>query len=275
MKEDSEMLKAFLKESNYTKEMLKLGATEIRKANYTLKGVYYEAVTCLSTGLERIGKLCIILDYYIENSGKLPSLNYFKRDLNHDLLKLYEKSKEIALKHHVSFEYMSNLNNEIYQRILNVLSAFAKGDRYSNLNVLLGEKDQVDSIYRWYKNVDEYIFDNFVSPKKKEIIQNNAMIIDELISGFTMVRHVSETGEALCEVEKASFETGKNEAVAPKRQLFTLQIIRYWVEIIEQLGDKAREINRNELMIPYFEEIFGGFYNDDSYFKSRKTWNDI
>lgn len=275
MGEYSDMLKAFLKETNYTKEMLKLGATEIRKANYALKGVYYEAFTCLSTGIERIGKLCLILDYYIDNSGELPSLKYLKQDFRHDLLKLYEKSKEIALKHNVSFDFMDDLDKEVYQRILKVLSDFANGDRYSNLNVLLGEKDQSDPIYSWYKDVDEYIFDNYVSLKKKEMIHNNAKAIDELISNFTMVRHLSETGEVLREVEKASFETGKNEAVAPKRQLFMLQIIRYWVELIKNLGDKARDINQNELMIPYFGEIFGGFYNSDSYFKSRKTWNDI
>jgi hypothetical protein len=27
--------------------------------------------------------------------------------------------------------------------------------------------------------------------------------------------------------------------------------------------------------IPYFSEIYAGFYNPDSYFRSRKTWDKV
>lgn len=46
--------KAFLKEALFTTEMLGLGATQIRKANYACKGLNYEVLPCLSTGFERI-----------------------------------------------------------------------------------------------------------------------------------------------------------------------------------------------------------------------------
>jgi hypothetical protein len=55
----NEAFKALLKEARFTKEMLGSGATQIRKANYATKGVYFQAFTNLSTGLERIGKLCL------------------------------------------------------------------------------------------------------------------------------------------------------------------------------------------------------------------------
>jgi len=74
-----ETFKALLKEAQFTKEMLGSGATQIRKANYATKGVYFQAFTNLSTGLERIGKLCLMLDHYIETNGKFPDSKYFKR----------------------------------------------------------------------------------------------------------------------------------------------------------------------------------------------------
>ena len=53
---------ALLKEAQFTKEILGAGATQIRNANYARKGLYFQAFTSLSTGFERIGKLCLMLD---------------------------------------------------------------------------------------------------------------------------------------------------------------------------------------------------------------------
>ena len=69
---------ALLKEAQFTKELLGAGATEIRRASYATKGVYFKSFTSLSTGLERIGKLCLMLDHYIETGGRFPDFNYLK-----------------------------------------------------------------------------------------------------------------------------------------------------------------------------------------------------
>jgi hypothetical protein len=49
-----------------------------------------------------------------------------------------------------------------------------------------------------------------------------------------------------------------------------LQVIRYWVELLWELGTEAQKLDREE--IPFLGEIFAGFYNEDSYLKSRKAW---
>ena len=85
------------------------------------------------------------------------------------------------------------------------------------------------------------------------------------------VYFISETGEEITEFEDASYRTGMFEAVAPFRQLFILQIIRYWVELLWELSSIAQRKGQQD--IPYMGEVFGGFYNSDSYFKTRKTWN--
>lgn len=269
------IFEAFLKEAMFTKEMLGLGATQIRKANYASKGLYYEAFTCLSTGFERIGKLCLILDYYLNHDGMLPDFNYMKKEIGHDLVKLYIKSSDVAQTQHTNFHFLKNLDADIYQRILKILSDFALGDRYSNINILSQSRQQNDPVSNWYTNIDEFIFESYVSETKKLKIVANAKIINEMMKDIAVVRHISETGKSITDIEFASRQTGMQEAVAPYRQFFILQMIRYWVELIEDLGFKAQNMNSEKMEIPYFSEIFGGFFNEDSYLKSRKVWDTI
>jgi hypothetical protein len=91
-----------------------------------------------------------------------------------------------------------------------------------------------------------------------------------MLSQFMSVLHTSETGEEITNVERASYMTGMYEAVAPYRQLYVLQIIRYWVEILMSLQYAAMETGKD---IPFFSEVFGAFYSDDSFIRTRKMWD--
>ncbi|MGY2276940.1 hypothetical protein ACW9H0_04805 [Pseudomonas monsensis] len=116
-------------------------------------------------------------------------------------------------------------------------------------------------------------FDKEVSEKKKQIIKKNAELVKKHMSQFSMVSHTSEQGTEIDDLEDASYRTGVFEAVAPKRQLYILQMIRYWTEVLYELQDLSRKIDREAT--PYFSEILGGFSNDDSYLRTRKTWDTI
>jgi hypothetical protein len=61
------------------------------------------------------------------------------------------------------------------------------------------------------------------------------------------------------------------EAVAPYRQLYVLQIIRYWVELLYSLEDIT--MKGGSQGIPAFGDIFAPFYNPDRYMRTRKTWH--
>jgi hypothetical protein len=163
------------------------------------------------------------------------------------------------------------LDDPIHRAILNVLSGFAKGDRYCNINLLAGKEHQTDPVEQWFRQVDQRIFDTCVSKKRKDTIQNNARLVGELLSPFTLIRHTAETGNDITVVEDASYRTGMFEAVAPWRQFFVLQIIRFWVELLYSLQHLT--YLTKELTVPHFSEIFGIFYNSDSYFRTRKTWD--
>ena len=163
--------RALLNEAHFTKEILDAGATQIRKASYANKGVYFLAFTSLSTGLERIGKLCLMLDYYIKTQGQFPDLKYVKREIGHNLVLIYEKAKHVIDRYSISFEFLGSIDDEIYQNILTVLSGFAQGDRYSNIDLLVGQKDGNDPIALWFDKVDQEIFRSFVPDSTKSAIQ--------------------------------------------------------------------------------------------------------
>jgi hypothetical protein len=269
----SETFNALVKEAQFTKEMLGSGATQIRNANYAAKGIYFQAFTSLSTGLERIGKLCLMLDYYVETGGKFPDCNYLKKDIGHKISLIYLKSMSVINDRSISLNYLENLDETIHQNILTVLSDFAEGDRYSNINLLVGSRQQSDPVASWFENVDQVIFQSDVSAKKKSEIAHNARIADQMMGSFSSVLYSSETGTEITDVQEASYRMGRQKAVAPYRQLFVLQIIRFWVELVCDLQYKAMEMGTQE--IPFLSEIFAPFYNADAYFRTRKTWDKI
>lgn len=269
MLKPQQTFQALIREATFTKEILGSGTTQIRKANYAAHGIYTQAFTALSVGLERIGKLCLILDHYIENDGRFPDFNQLKNQIGHKLEILQTRGAEIVKRRGIEFRYLAALDHPLHTSILRVLHNYADGDRYSNINLLVGAKQQDDPIAAWFNLVDEFIWANLIQDKRKQQIARNADICHQLMS-MGVVFHTAETGELIDSYRDASFRTGKFEAVSPYRQLYVLQIIRHWVELLWELGSHAQTLGREE--IPYFGEIFGGFYNDDSYFKSRKTW---
>jgi len=259
---------ALSKEAQFAFEILNSGATQIRKANYAKKGAYYQSFINLTVGIERIAKLCVLLDYYIENNGEFPN-DKFVRKIGHNINKLYNKSMDIKQKYSFEFKYLNNFNN-IHFNILDILSSFATKDRYENINILVNAKQDNNPIALWFENVDMALFEKHISKKKKEKIINNAENINNLISPFAIVRHSSENDSEINQVTEASLRTGIYEAVRPYRQLYTVQIIRFWTELLWKLQYKAQSLGNNE--IPYFSDMFGCFYNDDSYFRTRKNY---
>lgn len=266
---------ALLSEAQFTKEILGIGVTQLYKANYAKKGIYYQAFICLSTGLERLGKLCLILDRYIENGGKFPEENYIRRH-GHKLTGLYSSCREIAKERKIGFRFPCILEDPIHKSMIEILNSFAESSgRYHNINIVLKKHENNDCIMRWKEEIDLVLYEKKVSKKKKDKIEKNAGILEELLGEQAWVSYITETGELLQRAGDASKETGIWEAVAPYRQLYMLQIIRFFVEILIGLCYEAMKIRKGgKEDIPYFSEVFAIFFNPDSYFKSRKTWNE-
>lgn len=214
-----------------------------------------------------------MLDYYLDQGGRFPDPNYMKNEIGHKIALIYIRSAAIVTKRSIPMEFLQNLDDPIHQAILMVLSEFAQGDRYSNIDLLVGSRRQSDPIASWFKEVDQRLFETRVTRKKREKIIRNSTVVGSVLSPFTMVMHTSETGTEITDVEYASRLTGMFRAVAPYRQLYVLQIIRYWVELLLTLQYAAIETGSQD--IPFFSEIFAPFYNKDSYIRTRMTWHGL
>ena len=266
---DNDYFDALCKEAQFTVEMLCSGYTEIRKANYAKRGVYFQAFTSLSTGFERIGKLCYLLIYAIEHDGSFPTDKHMKNEIGHDIIKLYKKILDFKIKNNIEYNFLQDLDKTIYQNILNVLSRFGKGDRYANIDLLINNRAYEDPISVWYKDVDLVIFQEKISDKKKEKIKMDASLVHYLTSNFVMIRHTGEDGKDINTAFEGSLRTGINDAVAPYRQLYVFHIIRFFVESLNMVESVFN--HQNFFEIPYFKDFFRVFYNDDAYMKGRKT----
>lgn len=264
---------AFLEEAKFSKELLALGVTQLYNANYASKGVYFQSFNCLYSGLERIEKLCLILDYYTTNNGCLPQEKDIKK-YGHNIISLFEACKEIADKHNIAIRFQCDFD-DVHRSILEIINDFARSDgRYANINTLLSTKNSnSDCIEKWYKNVDMKIYSTRVRESKKQRIEENAKIAGHLLNQYAFALYSTEDNLVVTDAKELSRRTGIWQAVAKYRQLYVLQIIRYLSEMIMELGYEAMKINNED--IPSFSEIFGLFYNDDSYFKSRKTWDKL
>jgi hypothetical protein len=268
----AEIFNALCNEAQFSKELLGSGATQIRKANYATQGLYFQAFSNLSIGIERIGKLCLILDHFIETKGKFPTNTHLKNIIGHDLEKLYKQSQDVIIRRKIKLKNLQTIDNPIQNNILAILSKFAKGDRYSNFDFLVGSSHQSDPTGQWYVKVDKLIFEKDITKKRKCTIRDNAESAG-FMNQLGMVLHTSEQGTKINDYVDASYRTGVFEAVAPKRQLYVLQIIRYWVDILFELQYLSMQINHEAT--PYFTEILGGFGNDDSYIRTKKNWDNI
>ncbi|MBS74351.1 hypothetical protein [Variovorax sp.] len=195
---------ALLREAQFTKEMLGTGATQIRRANYATKGVYFQAFTSLSTGLERIGKLCLMLDHFIETGGTFPTLREMKHQIGHKLELLYERSQEVTERRSIQLQMTRDLSDPVHTAIMRVLHDFAEGDRYSNIDVLVGGGSSADPVGRWFEEVDTPLYRLRVSQRRKDQIVRNASIGARLIGAISMVRHTAETGEEITNFEEGS-----------------------------------------------------------------------
>ena len=167
------------------------------------------------------------------------------------------------------------MDEKIHQAIIDLLGSFAEtSGRYSYLNILLGKEDKSnDCIEQWFNNVDMPLYNKQVSHRRKSGIESRASIIGNVINQVAITSYITEDKIEVRNAIDASQRTGIWEAVAPYRQLYVLQIIRYLTELLRELGYKAMAIRSED--IPHFGEIFAIFYNDNAYFRSRKTWDKL
>ena len=148
---------AMRREAALVRNLIGSGVTSLGKASYGDKiGEYYAAFFGLSIGLERLAKLCIVVDYAIAHNGQTPTkLSRF----GHNLVKLLNYVDNSTAKYSLKLDY-SRPTSRVSNAIVRCLDAFADAGRgrYANF-AALGDPNlrHEEPISKWWSQVAELI----------------------------------------------------------------------------------------------------------------------
>ena len=261
-------------ECQFIQEMINMGMTQIRKANFQKKGLYYESFTCLTVGLERLLKLIIILDNY-NDSNTFYTQEQLKR-LGHKINNLYSKCVNIGNKYGVDKKYSENDN--IYNSIIDILSEFADNggnNRYYNLNYISEVNTNgfilpKDTMCKWYENIDEYIYNNKISIKKKQEIETRSNLFGHVLNKGALIRFNLENSILINDGISFCLNINRQLACQKYRVLFLAQIVRYLSNILNELCDAFWRKSDDD--IPYFYDYFRVYRCDDNFLKNKRNF---
>jgi hypothetical protein len=137
-----------IQEARLTQAALLSGLEFLRNADYDQPGSFYVAFFQLSTGLERLFKLVIILDHNTRHRRRNPTDKELRK-VGHELVDAYRTCRSIAdPQGPQAVQWFESDSPE--GRLLGLLSEFASGARYYNLDRLAGAARHEDPLIGWY-----------------------------------------------------------------------------------------------------------------------------
>ena len=269
---ESKVFSLIQNECLFAQDLLSLGVNQLSKADIFHKGIYYQCLTTLSTGIERLQKLIIVLDKY-KTDGTFLSENELKR-LGHSIVLLYNQCDTIGKKYNISTDFSET--QQIYDEIIETLSLFAsyeKENRYYNLNYLSIVNDEngdlpKDCIYMWHEKVDGYIWENKIPDKIKRKLICNSMALGNMINEGARISFESETREEISDGTDMLLNINVSDVCKKYRRLYVVQIIRYLSNILNCFSQDMKDEN-----IPYLPDFFLMFRLMDEDILRRKTYN--
>jgi hypothetical protein len=262
------------REAALVRSLIGSGVTAQGRANYANQsGEYYTAFFGLSIGLERLAKLILVVDHAISNGGQMPHQQVVKK-FGHKLVDLTNIVDTLLRKHQLSLEF-SRPTDAVSAKIVECLDAFADAGRgrYANF-ASLGDPNlsQEEPIRKWWGEVAELILRKHYYGKQVQArVEARAQDIDAMISPFSLVRYISETGDPMQDVLSSSIRTGQTAIVQKFGRYYTLTLARWLAEVF---SDLSRTACYNHNIDAFFGvwEYFQSYTVEDSFLKTRKVW---
>lgn len=139
------------------------------RSSFGFPGIFYSAFFQLSTGLERLMKIVVILDHKIKNDLNNPTDKQL-RVFGHSILDLYATCEAVAREKSQSLGAWFSSGDLEYD-VLAFLSEFARGSRYYNLDQLAGSTRGDDPLTKWYGIQMRIVKANLSANKREAIMQ--------------------------------------------------------------------------------------------------------
>lgn len=261
---------ALVREASIGGNSLSAGLEALRKANYAHPGLYNHAFFCLSIGLERKLKLIYVMDHWIENNS--PPTDGDLRRIGHDISRLFQNSVDIKRKYSFFTGETAISKNSVEIEIIKFMTRFAKGARYYNLDYITNQNTPqvyIDPIRDWYNCIGTPVFKKHFTARREDRVRRNAELLHARTNAIYQVAFTTEDGTPLRDVFSASYHTGKTEILRKYGTLYTARLCRYLYYILWELRHKCHEVG---IMVPFVDELFFPFMNDDNMFLTRKTF---
>jgi hypothetical protein len=268
---DSPVRAALLREGAIAAQLIGSGITTLRRAASARPGLLVSAFFNLSIGLERIGKLVVVMDHYVASRWKFPDDSKL-RGLHHDLEAVFAAVREISTRRFHSSLQSPVPNDPIHQAILFTLSEFARITRYQNLDYLANGKGaaKTNPETQWFEMVGQLILKKHYRSKQAEFDEHRADVMHTWLGGKSTALSLGPNGKFMRTVKQTALHAQQADFIQRYAQFYSLQLVRFFAETLAALQQLAHYAKRDE--IPWFSEQFAFFLNDDAYFKSRKTW---
>ena len=163
--------RAIALEAKLTRQLCGAGLTAISRANYADgMGEYYTAFFSLSVGIERLAKLILCVEHYMNNAGAFP-LEKEMRAYGHKIERLITQIKSIQGNRSIKLKF-GMADDLICEEIVRFLDVFsdAKRGRYANLAALINPNFDArnEPIALWYERVGQTILDKHFRGKPIE-----------------------------------------------------------------------------------------------------------
>ncbi len=238
-----------LREASMASMSLGIGLTLIRKYDFQETGYFYSGLYSIATGIERLMKIILIYDDRLNNHNDRSNIKHFGHDLN----KLLEKAIEINRKHDFRIRDDFFQSDDLYLKIISILTGYGETTRYLNLDYLARSKaSSVESSERWVEPLERW---------NKEIWQ---AIIDRHYRA-----HRDESSGEINYFRRNGF-LSPDQAIKQKYSVYYIYVIvRFLSNLLEKLEDTGN-------FFPYLSEYFTIFrITDKSYILRKKSWNPI
>ena len=262
------------REAALVRHLIGSGVTSLGKASYGNNiGEYYTAFFGLSTGLERLAKLCIVADYAIAHNGQTPTtLSRF----GHNLVRLLNRVDNVTAERSLNLAY-PRPTTQISNAIVQCLDAFAdaRRGRYANFSALSDPNlRQQEPVSKWWREVAEPILaEHYYGRRVQRNVEARARVVDNVLSPHSKVLHTDETGNALRDVFSASMRTGQSEKIVqPYGRFYVLSIVRWLSDVFSHMSRAACYEHHIHAFFGVWEYLDTYRVNDDSYLRTRKTW---
>jgi hypothetical protein len=262
---------ALAREAALAAEHIAIGATALGKARFDREAYYAQAFFALSTGLERAGKIGLLLDLTLERKGEFPVTSELE-EYRHDLRRLLDELDAMSARRGGSAEERLP-RTPIHSGIIGVLTDFAKNvGRYYNLNLVTGCAGAVrggDPIAAWRQRVTVPVLAKHYPTKRRLQDVRKAHDLGSLVEGLSSVALHSEGGDPVSSFEHAQLLGAEARVARPWERMYVLQVARFITAVLVRLSDGAREFGLEQ--IPDMSEFFAIYLNDDDFFRSRRT----